>query len=40
MRARGVASLGAVIEALDGEFSYEILRCVQAGMLREQAEQA
>jgi ATP-dependent DNA helicase RecQ len=39
MRLRGAASLGAVIEALDGEFSYEILRCVQAGMLREKAEQ-
>ena len=35
MRFRGMAALGAVAEALGGEFSYEILRCVQAAMLRE-----
>lgn len=37
---RGRASLGAAVEALDGEFGYEILRCVQAQMMREQTEQA
>jgi ATP-dependent DNA helicase RecQ len=36
---RRTASLGAVMEALGGEFSYEILRCVQAQMMRAQAEQ-
>jgi ATP-dependent DNA helicase RecQ len=35
MRFRGMAALGAVSETLGGEFSYEILRCVQAAMLRE-----
>jgi ATP-dependent DNA helicase RecQ len=35
---RGRASLGAAMEALDGEFGYEILRCVQVQMMREQAE--
>ena len=34
---RGRASLGAAVEALDGEFGYEILRCVLAQMIREQA---
>jgi len=37
---RGRASLGAAVEALDGEFGYEILRCVLAQMMREQMEQA
>ena len=37
---RGKASLGAAVEALDGEFGYEILRCVQAQMMRERSEQA
>jgi len=37
---RGRASLGAAMEALDGEFGYEVLRCVQAQMVREGAEQA
>ena len=38
MRLRGSAPLGAVVEALGGEYSYEILRCVQADMLRAGAE--
>jgi ATP-dependent DNA helicase RecQ len=37
---RGRASLGAAMEALDGEFGYEVLRCVQAQMMREGAQQA
>jgi ATP-dependent DNA helicase RecQ len=37
---RGRASLGAAVEALNGEFGYEILRCVQAQMMREKTEQA
>lgn len=36
----GRAALGAAVEALDGEFGYEVLRCVQAQMMRERAEQA
>ncbi len=36
----GRASLGAAVEALDGEFGYEVLRCVQAQLMRERAESA
>ena len=34
----GRAALGAAAEALDGEFGYEVLRCVQAQVMRERAE--
>jgi ATP-dependent DNA helicase RecQ len=40
VRMRGAARLALVAEALDGEFGFEILRCVQAGLLRVRAEQA
>jgi ATP-dependent DNA helicase RecQ len=40
VRLRGAARLAAVAEALDGEFGFEILRCVQAGLLRTRAQQS
>lgn len=38
VRSRGQAGLAAVHEALDGEFGFEVLRCVRAGMTRREGE--
>ena len=37
-RRKGYGGLSQVAEALGGEFDFDVLRCVRAGMLRERAE--
>jgi ATP-dependent DNA helicase RecQ len=36
--SRGAAGLTAAAEALDGEFGYDVLRCVRAGLIRGRME--
>jgi len=38
VRRKGLAGLAAASEALEGEFGYDVLRCVRAGMFRDGAE--